>query len=463
MIDLWYNKHIIKQDRFNNILYILSFNFFYKSDKFSEIRNRFKKEEEAREKSTSDIKDIKTEQIILYDIVAIEDRYKLFERIKNKLFERIKNKQSKKDIYTFRLKDIEKWFRDMTHKSLWVRYKIDVNKDIYTTIMKYHEEYLIVSLTINLQWDKKDIIKNSVSEYIKTPYYWLFERKNLFSYINKWISLPWESKIDEVWKRIENSIIWYINQYQQVLWGIFYQEKTYPPIELVLSIYGFNYREHQDLLILWKNYDLLLSSFCYNDTLERWYILGTKESDSTWNNYIQYLSNLINKKVDLKEWYSDIIYQVLSEKQDESLNINYLFITNYFLSFLQDKINLIYSGVISLQKNKGINLKNAIKLKNLLSWYIVLFQRIEKDEFTLGQWIKLQKKLSNSAEQKKKDIKLKVKLINNFIKTNLEYKIIQTNNIIQRISIIVAILSLIVACIALRSNNEVLLLQLLFI
>ncbi len=434
-----YSRHKIYQDRFNKILYVLSFKFLIKWKKFDRIRKKFQQEKEKRENQTSEIKDIKTEKVVLYDIIAIEDRYQLFKRIKTK--------QTKKDIFTFRLKDIEKRLQDMNYKSIWAWYRIDIDENTYISIMKYHEEYLIVSMIISLEWNKKDLINNATVEYINTPYMWIFEWKRIFEYIKLWIGLSRENRINDLWEKIENSIIWYINQYQSILWWIFYEEHIYPPVELVFSINWFNYTKHKDLLMLWKSYDLFWPLLYHNDTLEKWYLIGIKENSNKENYYLKYLANLINNNTSKKEmyWWS-IVNQIFLENKEESLYLDYLFITNYFIEFLQEKINLIYSKTVLLWKNNKINIWSVIELKNELNWYIVLFQRIEKDDLKqfFEIWMKMHEDLLSSIKQKQIDINKKIILVNDIIKTNLEYKIIQTNNNIQRTSIFVAIISFIV-------------------
>lgn len=442
-MDKKYKRHNIANNLINSFLYIISSNFSKYSNNLKSIKNTFEKEHQRRINETNGMENILLEKIGLLDIILIEELPELLKRIEKiqkennvpyHTIEKTKKLLNERNIY-------HKWWANIEIDSFFLK----KNKDnLKLELVKYNEHYVVLYLEIIISEEQKTILKEISENFSKEKYCGEFKTwHDLKNTLKNWFHASWENKIYNIDLMLENFIIKYVNKYQKILWGIFFEEKIYPPINLIITQKNINYREVQDrdFIILDKIYNSFWWDIAYNDTLKNNYIESIKRKRE--NQLLSIFSIIIDTNIQIEKQYHSASWQILSRNEENITLSRYLFIIEYFLTYLENKVDFIYSKIISLWKKWWITLNKALELQNSLNWYIVLFQRLDINSF--DRYFKDKTKLQTDSliftmNEIKNKTKEKIDFIKETIKSNTEYKIVKSNVSLQKTAIRIAII-----------------------
>lgn len=445
-----YKSHKITNNLVNALLYTISLNFSKYSKNLKSIKETFEKEKQRRINETKGMESIILEKIGLLDIILVEELPKFLKRIKKI--------QKENNVPYHTIEQTKKLLneRDMYHK-WWINIEVDSfflkgsRDNLRLQLVKYSEHYIALYLNIIISEEQKTILKNIAENFYQEKYCgelktW-HEIKNTLRY---GFHTSWANKTDNIGLMLENFIIKYIKKYQKILWGIFFEEKIYPPINLIVTQSGINYREvkDRDFIILGNIYSSFWWDIAYNDTLKNGYIENIKRKKE--NQLLSIFSVLIDTNIQIEKQYYSASWQVLSKNEEDITLSRYLFTIEYFLTYLENKVDFIYSKIISLWKKGWITLNKALELQNSLNWYMILFQRLDINSF--DRYFKDKTKLQTNSlmftmSEIKNRTKEKIDFIKETIKSNTEYKIVKSNINIQRTAIAIAVIIWILAII----------------
>lgn len=445
-----YKSHKITNNLINSLLYTISLNFSKYLNNLKSIKETFEKEHQRRINETKGMEDIILEKIGLLDIILIEELPKLLRRIKKiqkennvpyHTIEQTKKSLNERNVY-------HKWRSSIDIDSFFLK----KNKDnLKLELVKYNEHYVALYLTIIIPEEQKTILKNIAENFCQEKYCGEFKTFNdIKNTLKYWFHVSWKNKTDNIELMLEDFIIKYINKYQKILWGIFFEEKIYPPINLITTQNGIKYREvkDKDFIILDKIYNSFWWDIAYNDTLKNNYIESVKRKGE--NQLLSIFSVIIDTNIQIEKQYHSASWQVLSRNEEDITLSRYLFTIEYFLAYLENKVDFIYSKIISLWKKWWITLNKALELQNSLNWYMILFQRLDINSF--DRYFKDKTKLQTDSliftiNEIKNRTKEKIDFIKETIKSNTEYKIVKSNVSLQKTAIRIAIIIWILAII----------------
>lgn len=438
-----YKSHKITNNLINSLLYTISLNFSKYSNNLKSIKDTFEKEHQRRINETKGMEDILLEKIALLDIILIEELPELLKRIKKI------QKENNVPYHT-----IEKTKKSLNERNMYHKWRSRIEIDSFflkknknnlkLELIKYNEHYVVLYLTIIISEEQKTILKEVSEKFCKEKYCGEFKTwHDLKNTLKDWFRVSWENKIDNIDLMLEDFIIKYINKYQKILWGIFFEEKIYPPINLITTQNGINYREvkDKDFIILDKIYNSFWWDIAYNDTLKNNYIENIKRKQE--NQLLSIFSVIIDTNIQIEKQYHSASWQVLCRNEEDITLSRYLFTIEHFLTYLENKVDFIYFKIISLWKKGWITLNRALKLQNSLNWYMILFQRLDINSF--DRYFKNKTKLQADSlmftiNEIKNRTKEKIDFIKETIKSNTEYKIVKSNINIQRTAITIAVI-----------------------
>lgn len=448
-----YPKHT-SYINFKNRLFISIVSFFWRLPRVKNfkkiflIQQHFDKQIKYRlwNSIIKNINWLTIEKITLFDIIAIEDVPKFFDRIKNK--------QQENNVSTYEQKRTEEYFNslDLYHTG-WGTFKVDekifLEKDnLDLQIIKEDSDFIMLSLNIVPSEKDKEILKIITENYRKKKYFWeILSRKWFFDFFKYWYC-GWKNKDYEIGQEFENFLITYINKYQEFLWWVFYQEKKYPPLAIYIGSDWLRYTEDKWMAMMPHWYNELWIWYAHSDTKVDEYFENIKYSDIYSEKIlVQHLTFLFDKSWSYDKMFSSKLSEVSLKNTGSILNSSYLYSLNFLIKLIEKEIDKVYIDVSCIWKKWNITTEKIVSFRNSLNPYFVLFQRLLKWEGKMGieKKTELQNLFIQDTKKSIEKIKEKFDVIDSIIKFNIEYKIIETNEKLQDSMLMLTVVSILLA------------------